>query len=49
MSVFVIVDDSDLNINYAPTVSHAAGEYTNKSLEADGWFVAGQGRSFHYP
>lgn len=46
MSVFVIVDDSDPNIQYQPTVPHTPGEYTNSSIEAGGWFVGGLGKFF---
>jgi hypothetical protein len=43
MSVYVIVDDSDQNINYSPVVPHASGAVKSAEAALNGWFVGGVG------
>lgn len=43
MSVYVIVDDADSNINYSPVVTHDSGARTSAEAESNGWFVGGSG------
>lgn len=43
MSIYVIVDDSDQGIDYAPIVNHAPGTATSGATQLNGWFVGGKG------
>jgi hypothetical protein len=41
MPVYVIVNDSDWNINYLPAVPHECSDIINTQAELAGWFIGG--------